>query len=320
MEWCRRLKVLSVQHPLIASHSSVAGLRAAKAAHRPRAVLVGIGLCGNVGLSAGVPLDVVGMLAPAEMIRRELGARELVVLVADEHARGVGFDSTEIDRLAQQWTRMLSLIRNALRLDSMRVVAASQLHRMDEYRSLLRDVKQRAPKSAGAYFLREVADIAFFEQSVGGLVKVGWTLDSGRRLAARRDEIAFDSCYRRWMGRPVPVVYCKPGRTLDDGRRKAPPYIAVDPVRRICLHPKEDPYSKLVRARQRAHPATVNGVERHLKAITRSVAELGVPLRGGLDQRLKSLYRRIFGVGEMGWRAQQLRRGRSASTVSSCVG
>jgi hypothetical protein len=90
-------------------------------------------------------------------------------------------------------------------------------------------------------------------------------------------------------------VYTKAGRVLDDKRKKAPPYVEMDPARRICLSRGEDVAAKLARGKMRASYSTWRGVRNHLNAITRTYARLVRPLDGPLEERVQAMIDDVWG-------------------------
>src|SRR5690606_26395895 len=124
-----------------------------------------------------------------------------------------------------------------------------------------------------AYVKLQIADCEYLHRQHRGIVKVGWSPD-GR---ARGGEHEFDRRFRAWLGDHVGFVYCKAGRVLDERRRKAPPYLATDPPRRICLEPDEDVPGKLGRV---ATEPIVRGVRKHLRMLAYSACKRLGPMRG----------------------------------------
>lgn len=288
-DWKTRLRQLVLQEGLIETRPSLAALERVDRSAPPAAVFLGVGLCTESRLSAALPLDFLGMLLPAERVRRAVGARVLCVMLADVHALGNGFAADQVERQARQTEQSLWRIKSALRLPAMEIVRASSFHGTASYRRVLAEVGLRAGPHEDPYFIRQVADLEYLDRRAGGALKVGWTISASSRVKRRRDEVAFDDRFRQWVGKNVGFVYCKAGRTLDDRRPKASPYVAVEPARRVCLRPGEEVRAKLERARGVAAEITVKGVVRHLKAVTRSFSELVEPLGGPVDRRAQAV-------------------------------
>lgn len=294
--WRERLRKEIYESPLIETTPSAAALRRATAPRRPKTVMLGIGLCKRDRLSEGLPLDVLGVLLPAEQVRRALRATSLVVIVADAHAVDAGADARVVALRAADVARKLRRVARVCGLSALKVTRASALQSYRGYRRALAEVDERCERRDNVYVRRQLADVAFMNRALGGVVKVGWTI--ARSLSQRHhgDEVFFDSRFRELISDEVPFVYCKPGRTLRDARPKAPPYVAVDATARVMLASDENPAQKLRIATGKASAQTVRGVRNHLKAITRLYSEMVQPLSGKLEDRVEVMLRSLVGV------------------------
>jgi len=293
--WLARAIECVEQEPLVDTRASLRSLRRLSHREPPGAILVGIGLCTRHQLSRAMPLDVLGMLLPAERIRRATGAARIIAMVADEHALTNGFDDASVERRARDTCTVLDNLRRRCGLERMTVLRASSFHRAPAYRALLTDVTRRLGTRDHGYVRRQIADCAYLHRAHGGLWKVGWT--TARASGAARDEVAFDHRVRACYGDAIGFVYCKAGRSLVDGHHKLPPYVATDPSARICIDPNEDPARKLAAAlRQARDDDAINGGRRHLKHLAytygRHVRRLR---RGPLERRLELLLDDIVG-------------------------
>lgn len=297
-DWREALREAVRQDPLVETGLSLETMQAPTSDAAPAAVFIGLGLCSRQHLSQGLPLDLLGMLLPAERVRRAVGARSMVVLVADTHAlSNKSFAPAEVERQASGAVRTLRLLRDRLGLETLEVVRASSLDTDQTYGAVHSEVKAAAPAGANSYFTREVADIAHLQRDLGGIIKVGWTISGSADESHDSDELAFDRTFRRWTGRPLCAVYCKAGRALDDGHPRVSPYVTVNPARRICLHPDEDVAARLAEGRELASRDTVRGVRNRLRAITRAYSQLVAPLAGPVEQRTQQLLRNIWAEG-----------------------
>lgn len=293
--WKQRLERCIVQEPLIDTGTSLEALHRMALRPAPRAVVVGIGLCTRTQLGTGLPLDLLGMLLPAERIRRVVGASSLVVLVADEHALDNGLDFYRVRERAHSTVATLIQIQQALALPHMRVVRASSFHHTEGYRAILDDVARRAPDLEHRYVAKQVADTEYLHRACRSILKVGWVIGRGR-TARRCDEVVFDERVRECFGDRIGYVYCKAGRTLDDRKRKAIPYVVLDPAARICLRPDENVFRKLKRAQSNTSPDTINGYRNHLRALAYSFSKHVQPLAGPLEHRVQAIISRIVSV------------------------
>lgn len=288
------LERLVTQQSLFDTRASLAGLSHIAAQHRaPASVFLGLGLSGHHELSLGLPFDTLGMLFAAEQARRALRAQHTIVLIADSHASCNGHEAGLVAKTARAHEAVLHRVVQRLGWHHVRVVRARDLHALDAHVQLHDHIRRMAPQDAHPYVTREIADIEFFARHSGGILKVGWALQTNEGGAW--DERAFDDRFRRWVGGHVGFVYCKAGRTLDDRRRKAAPYLLRDPARRVCLAPGERVREKLERASVHASVATLRGVRRHLKAITRSYNQLVKPLSGSIEDQAQEVLAELLG-------------------------
>lgn len=293
--WRRRLEQSVLQHPLLQSRPSLEGVRAL-GGRPPRALMIGVGLCNESRLSAGLPVDVLGLVLPAESLRRAIGAQSIVVLVADVHARLNRLPAADVERRAKEAVLVLERVRRGLDMPHLEVLRARELDGEADYRALLAEVERRAPRAEHGYVTRQVADVEHLHRTLGGILKVGWSLTGSSGAPRGHDERFFDARHRALFGPRVGFVYCKPGRTLDDERKKAPPYVTLDARRRVCLRPDEDVRKKLAAATRSSSKATVNGVRNHLRAVTRAACALSEEtVRGPVDARVQALISRVFG-------------------------
>lgn len=288
--WKDRLEQVVLQEPLLQSQPSLAALAEARARTSPGAVMFGVGLCTPDALTAAMPFDLLGLLLPAEQIRRALGAATVVALVADTHARSTGFEPGATESRARVAVTALLRLRARLGLDTLCVVRASELHATTRYREWLRTVQARAGTHVSEYLVRQVADVACLDDRLGGIVKLGWMVGRDRSESIG-DEAAFDRWVEPWSRRRPVFAYTRAGRTLDPTRLKAPPYIESDPAYRITLGPDELVERKLASA---TSSEAANGVKNHLRAITNTYARAIEPLRGPVVTRAQRILDRIY--------------------------
>lgn len=271
---------------------SLSALRRIDPSRPPRTVYVGVGLCAREALSVAVPIDLLGLLLPAEAIRRASGATELFVLIADSHALENGFAPDEVERRARAVELVLENIRARCGLSALKVVRASQFHGEPSYGAALATVSRRA-RGLHDYVLRQLADAVYLERERGALVKVGWAL-RGADPFRQRDEIAFDRSLRAVVGDRVGFLYCKPGRSLTDDAPRVPPYVVRHFDARVCLDARENPAAKIATSRRRASASTVDACRRHLRQVIYTYGRVIEPLpRGTLEHRLSALIQRV---------------------------
>lgn len=291
--WTEAAARLVLHEPLFDTHTSLAALRRSLPDRRPRSVFVGFGLCSRGELSQAVPLDVMGMLLPAELLRRRLGARELLVLIADTHALENGFPEAQVTERADALEQVLRRIRGACRLWNLRIIRASSLHVAGGYRHTLDRVRRRTAVDCHEYVRRQFADVLYLDETYGPLLKVGWALSSADPKR-QRDERVLDQALTEATGAPLSFVYCKPARTLSEASPRMPPYVVKRPDARLCLDRPEDASAKLRRARHTASPETVAAFRSHLRSMLYTYCRVIEPLpRGTIEERLEALMARV---------------------------
>lgn len=287
--WRDRVTHAVASEPLFVSEATEAGLRL-ETAPRPRAVYMGIGLCTRHRMAAGLPVDVLGMLLPAERIRAAVGAEHLVVLLADAHAESNGFGADDVAQRTHRVAQALLRVRRAKELEHLRLIRASSLHRESGFQRTLDSIRVRAGAEGNEYMYRQTADVAFLDEALGGILKLGWTVDIDGTAGGYRDEVAFDRLVEPWSGRRPLFAYVRCGRALDDRRPKVSPYVGVDLGRRIYLSPTENVEAKLGRARQLASKRNVAAVREHLGRVADAWGAEGPNLDVRLETVLSDLY------------------------------
>ena len=291
IDWRDRFRRVVQQESLILTAPSLPAVR--ELVEPPQLVYLGVGLCTRHHLSEGLPVDVLGLILPAEAIRRALGAAQLLVLVADAHASTNHLPPDQIERRARRTVQALARVARRFALSRMVVVRASTFDSLDEFSGLLRAIETASDGRHHSYVLRQVADVAYLSRRCGPLVKVGWML--GRALMRRgaTDELMFDRLVAPLSDASAAYVYCRPGRALDDERGRAPPYIVRDVTRRVLLDHREDVARKLEAAA--ASPLAVRAVKNHLRRITATYARTVAPLSAPtVEARTQNMLDRLF--------------------------
>jgi hypothetical protein len=292
--WRRRLQKRILAEPLFDARASLASLAHGGTGRRPEAVFMGVGLCAREELSRAVPLDLLGMLLPAEIARRELGAETLLVLIADEHARENGFSQGEVEARARAVEEALGRLREACGLRGLEVLRASSFHQAQGYQATLEAMRRKASRTH-AYLLRQFADLAYLGRERGPLLKVGWAL-RGSDPFRQRDERILDKALRG-LGEPLECVYCKPARTLADEAPRMPPYVVKRPEARLCIDRAENAQAKLARAEREASPDTVAAFRRQLRRLIYTWSREVRPLPNGpLEARTAALLAQVIPI------------------------
>lgn len=275
-DWLSRVTECTLQEPLIETKPSLRGIR--DAVMPPRAVFLGLGLCSPKSVSRAVPLDLLGVLLPAESIRRACGADQLILLIADRHAIATGHPPAEVEARARILERRVRQLCDYCGVDDVSIVRASSFGDTDEYQSTLRQVREQAGP-ASEYVHRQAADVLFFQRRHKSVLKVGWALRRGG-VGPRLDEVAFDRALRDIGARGVSFVYCKPGRALNDRTPRVAPYLVRRPEQRLLLDPGEDVEHKLALAEQQLSPEVMQAFYRHLRLLLYTFGRMAEPIRG----------------------------------------
>ena len=293
------LRRVVTQQALIDTRSSLAGLsHLHRHTRAPNAVFMGIGVTSGTTLSRALPIDTLGMLLSAEQVRVAVQASEITLLLADAHALENGHDPVAVASRSAAYERTLRRVLSRLRWSHVHIVRARALHALDAHARIHAQVKRLAPRDEHPYVTQEIADIEYFARSRGGIVKVGWALE-GRDSHGARDERCFDERFKRWIGSHVGFVYCKAGRRLDDRRKKAAPYVATEPERRVCLSRDELVSEKLQRAAAHVSVSTRRCVVRQLRDIARAYKRaVRRPMRGSVEDQVQQLLCELLGPRE----------------------
>lgn len=202
---------------------------------RTSAAWFGVGVTTSSGLSKGLPLDVLGLVYAQELVRRALGLRRSVVLVADSNAQAAGAEPLAVRRVAVGVERRLRDVVDLLGLPA-EVRLASSLARTEGLPEL------RRLRDLPPYVAHQLAQTERLRQE-GIDLKLGWAWPG-----AVQDERYFDDLYARELGARVTSVYVGGGTTLDPRRPRACPYVCSEPAARLLLDPREELERKLAHA------------------------------------------------------------------------
>lgn len=294
--WKDAIVQCAIQHPLLQTHASLMGIEHLRA--RPRAITLGIGISSPRALTRGVPFDVLGMLLPAESLRKAADAAHVVALIADRHALKNGFPAPQVARRTREIEATLRAVGRALGMP-LELVRASELHGQREYRLLQQRIRARAPSHEHPYVTLEVADTEYLRSAYGSIVKLGWAL-GGPRAKAVLDERFFDVRHRAWVNSDVGFAYSPAGRTLDERRPHAAPYIVLDPARRLLLRPDE-PIEHKLEASGQVSERSKRAVRRHMRRIVTAYSRHVTRLSGPLTERMRSVLGHVFEAAALGF-------------------
>lgn len=222
------------------------------------AVWLGVGLCGE-RLSLGLPVDVLGMLAAQEMLRRALVLPRSLVLIADSNALAVGHDRSRVERVARRTEDTLEQVADELGFP-FECVRGSEIAPWSE-------AVRWAQHDEDPYLCHQRIQMDVMRE-LGATLKVGWSMSN-----ARRDEVAFDTRYEGLRPGTMAFAYVVCGRALDHRRPRRCPYVVAHPHERVLLRGGENIARKLAEA-DSASIREVAGYRRLLRKIGRGIAML----------------------------------------------
>jgi len=241
----------------------------------------GVGLSGRYP-SQGVPIDILQMVFAQEIVRRSLGLRRSLVLIADSNARAVGHPPAAIAAAKErlEWT-LLSLAQQFH--FPLEVLATTSLASHLRVRVLLERV--RAPNP---YVAQQVAQMQFMRLAGAG-VKIGWAVPG-----FNNDERPFDRLHDRSFPSRLAYIYTRGGRSLNASQPRCSPYVCEHRADRLLLEPEERIATKLDRfGRDRRHPL-VRGYRRLLAHLARAHRQLVGPDQPWMpEERIQSIVDRL---------------------------
>lgn len=239
----------------------------------------GVGLSGRC-LSQGVPVDLLQLILAQEVVRRSLGLRHSLVLIADSNACAAGHSPIAIAAARERLEWTLRTIARQFRFP-LEVLSATSLEVPLRARSLLRRVHTDNP-----YVARQVAQMQLMRQAGAG-VKIGWAV-----RGFDNDERPFDRLHDRSFSARLAYVYTRGGRSLSASRPRCSPYICEDRAHRLLLEPSERIGAKLERF-DRRHPL-VRGYRRLLAYLARAHRQLVGPDRPWApEERIQAIVDRL---------------------------
>jgi len=287
------LEKLLRNEPMVESGPSTAGISDGLCAGSSGAVYYGTGLTTPRALSVGMPFDALGMVLTAERLRRQLNLDHIYHHVADTHALSNDFaNPAEVEQLTQMVSQTMAYVKIHLKLDRLTVLTSSSFDTSDRYEAIFDSIDTEK----GEYVRRELADMIWYRRERNVVLKMGWIIQPGP-IKEGFDERLYDNEFRRSFDDDLSFVYLKAGRTLDQRRPKASPYISIPDEQRILLVPNEHVEAKISAAKDKWSDKTLGGALNHLNAIVRLYDQIApCPTeRGPVHQRVQCVIDRIFG-------------------------
>ena len=256
-------------------------------------IYYGTGLTTSKALSNGLPFDVLGMILMAEKLYRTLRLSHIYHHIADTHALTNSFATLfKVEEIADKIENIMIQITKHLNIqDHFTIFRSSSFDRTPEYIELLKTVTT----IKNNYVQREVADMHWYKEKHQTALKLGWIIQTNP-CEQGFDERLFDSEYTNCFGNGLQFIYLKAGRTFDQKRPKAAPYISIPGEQRILLQPNEDVEGKITKAKEIWPDKTLGGACNHLSAIVRLYDQIA-PKSSGQDimpKRIQTIIDRIF--------------------------
>jgi hypothetical protein len=239
---------------------------AADALRNSNASWFGVGLSGRHP-SQGVPIDILQMVFAQEVVRRSLGLRWSLVLLADSNACAAGHAP---EAIAAAKHRLESTLRALTRQFGfpVEVLSSTALANPQQARLLMDHIDAPNP-----YVAQQVAQMQLMRRAGAG-VKIGWAV-----RGFHNDERRFDRLHDRTFASRLAYVYTRGGRSLNASRPRCSPYVCESRADRLLLEPGEHIAAKLDRfGRDRRHPL-VRGYRRLLAHLARAHRQLVGPDR-----------------------------------------
>jgi hypothetical protein len=256
-------------------------------------VFIGIGLSTPNELSEGLPFDVLGMILPAEKLRRDLNLSGVVIQIADSHAISNNpSKKEEVENLADETVRILSKVTSNLGLDSFIIKKASELEPKN-VSNLFKSKLCSHPKNKNEYISKEVSDIEFFRQRFNCGIKFSWIIPGVENKG--NDERLFDDIFTDIAGHKVNFLHLKPGQSFDKHRWRVPPYIHFKDQNRILLKQDEELFKKFSMAENLWGDKALGGARNHLKRIVRCFESLFGDIEAqSLEEKIIHIIERIL--------------------------
>jgi hypothetical protein len=154
-------------------------------------------------LSYEMPFDVLGMILPAEFMKRKVGGRA-IILIADEHAKVNDSYEHEINGLAKMNEELFNRIINRFGFSNWEIYMASDIAGTDKYQKIHKDLSH----IKNPYVRLEITDIEYLKQVENVQSKEGWMSLTGDR----NGETKFDKIHQElYELDPINYTYVHPG-------------------------------------------------------------------------------------------------------------
>lgn len=209
-----------------------------------KALYFGTGLCTTKEMSEGIPVDFLGLVASAEVIRRTCGFGKIIQLIADSHAKTNQFvGDEEVDRLAREFREIsLRVARNLGLSENYEVLLASEIDSSQEYKEIFSEIPA---EGFHEYTRKQWTDMEYLARKYNTSLKLSWKMPLRKGQLHRSDETFFDEGFKKRFQRQYSFIYNRAALTFDPSRLNVCPYTSAQGEKRLLLKSDQDAEAKL---------------------------------------------------------------------------
>ncbi|MBI5151833.1 MAG: hypothetical protein HZA34_04735 [Candidatus Pacebacteria bacterium] len=231
--------------------------------HQKENIFFGVGIMTHRALSEAIPFDILMMFFIAELLRRVVSAKKVVILVADQHAITNQLASIEtIQNITEKTLAVVRTIIQNFRLSHFECIRTTTLNSNDDIRTIFRNL----PDISNDYLKHEIADSLWLQKFHHVGIKLGWAMSREQNIEGH-DERFFDLNIAKFCP-TMSFIHTKSGRTANPERSRVSPYVSIHGEDRLLLRCGENATKKIFLWRQR-HNQTIKPLLRQLSQIVR---------------------------------------------------
>jgi hypothetical protein len=256
--------------------------------HQGQNIFFGMGIMTHQAMSVAVPFDVLGMFLVAELLRRALHSKKVLVLVADQHAlTNQLVPATIVQATTERVLKTVSSILKGFELSHFEVIRTVTLNDNQD----IRTIYAALPSITNDYLKHEVADTLWLNQFHQVGIKLGWAMSIDSTVEGH-DERFFDAEIKKFCPQ-MSFIHTKPGRTANPRRQRVSPYVSIEGEDRLVLSESENTSNKVSQWRKDGDPQVIKPLIRHLSQIVRLHDQLFDPSKFmTLEEKLKMLIKK----------------------------
>lgn len=238
-------------------------------AWRGQNIFFGMGIMTHQAVSVAVPFDILSMFLIAETLRQLVSAKQVFVLVADQHAiTNQLLPSALITDTTKHTLATVHQIIHNFKLSHFRVIQTVTLNDNADIRAIYRSL----PAMQNDYLKHEIADTLWLKAFHQVGIKLGWAMSSTKTVEGH-DERFFDTQISQFCPN-VHFVHIKPGRTADPLRQRVSPYVSTANEQRLLITEQELVSEKLTSWRNEKNNPAIKPLLRHLSQLARIFQKL----------------------------------------------